>query len=198
VSVITLPAGVHPNDAKPTFVTFGGPQRPVTGGKATSVERMGDRYRVAFTLPPLDEAAARLSVSRLLRAKRQGIRVEYPLAGEGQGAPGAAVVDGSDQSGRAIKLRGLTPGYAAKEGFWLTIFNADDVGFLHNVAAQTIAGADGKMTLPIEPMLREPFDDGARVVLSVPTIEGLVDDAISWQVTVDDLIVLGFTVEEAG
>src|SRR3546814_1909417 len=64
---------------------------------------------------------SRIFIARLLKAKREGLRIPYPLIDVPQGAPGSPVVDGADQSGTTINLRGLTPGYAAKEGYWLSI-----------------------------------------------------------------------------
>lgn len=141
---------------------------------------------------------ARVFVSRLLAAKSEGLRIEYPLLGEGQGIPGAPAVDGAGQAGKSLVLRGLTPHYAAKEGFWLSIEDAAGQHYLHNVRATVVAGADGKASLSIEPALRVPFADGAAIHLDRPMIEGLVDgDEWGWQIPVNRLIALAVTIEEA-
>src|SRR3546814_10400759 len=72
-----------------------------------------------ISFPPMLPSVSRIFIARLLKAKREGLRIPYPLIDVPQGAPGSPVVDGADQSGTTINLRGLTPGYAAKEGYWL-------------------------------------------------------------------------------
>ena len=142
---------------------------------------------------------ARVFVSRLLAAKSEGLRIEYPLLGESQGIPGAPVIDGAAQAGMTIAVRGLTPHYACKEGFWLSIEDASGQHYLHNCRATVVAGADGRAVLPITPALRVPFADGAVIHLAKPMIEGLVDgDEWGWQIPVNRLIALAVTIEEAG
>ncbi|PZP18132.1 MAG: hypothetical protein DI607_05750 [Sphingomonas hengshuiensis] len=197
--MIELPDGVHPNGASPALVDFGGVQKGATGGAALRVDRNGNRFRVAMTLPIGRGLSAQRIVSRLIQGKTKGLKVEYPLQGVDQGYPGAPVVDGAGQAGDTIHLRGLTPHYVAEEGFWLTIYDATDQGYLHQVGAQSFAGADGKIILSIQPNLRVPFADGTRVELACPTIEGLVEgDEMSWSLALGGLVdSLAFTIEEA-
>ena len=198
--MITLPEGVVPNGADPTLLDFGGIIRPSTGAKILRLDRGGNRYRVAMTLPIRSGEDARRVVSRLLAAKSEGMKVEYPLQGVYQGTPGSFVVDGAGQSGNTILLRGGTPHYAAKEGFWLTIHDGDATtqGYLHNVKAQSIADGSGGMELIVTPNLRIPFADGAHVEFAKPTIEGLVDGDVSWSLAIGELVdSLSFVVEEA-
>jgi hypothetical protein len=196
--MIELPTGVHPNGATPTLLDFGGVMRPATGAKILRLDRAGNRFRVAMTLPIRPGDDARRIIARLLAAKSEGLKVEYPLQGVYQGTPGDFVVDGAGQSGNTIALRGGTPHYAAKEGFWLTIYDEADQGYLHNVKAVALADASGDILLTVTPNLRVPFADGARVELSEPTIEGLVESDISWDLALGELVdSLSFTIEEA-
>lgn len=198
--MIELPPGVVPNSATPALLDFGGVIRPATGAKILRLNRGGNRYRVAMTLPVRSGDDARRVVARLLSAKSEGLKVEYPLQGVYQGTPGSFVVDGGGQSGSTILLRGGTPNYAAKEGFWLTIHEGDATtqGYLHNVKAPAIADASGDMELILTPNLRIPFPDGAHVELAAPTIEGLVDSDASWQLAIGGLVdSLSFVIEEA-
>lgn len=203
--MITLPPGAVPNSADPALIDFGGIIRPATGAKILRLDRGGNRYRVAMTLPVRSGEDARRVVARLLAAKSEGLKVEYPLQGVYQGTPYRSdgttfVVDGAGQSGNTILLRGGTPRYTAKEGFWLTIHDGDSdaQGYLHNVKAQVIADASGNIELTITPNLRIPFPDGAHVELAKPTIEGLVEGDISWSLAIGELVdSLSFTIEEA-
>jgi hypothetical protein len=203
--MIVLPPGAIPNGADPALLDFGGIIRPATGAKILRLDRGGNRYKVAMTLPVRSGDDARRIVARLLAAKSEGLKVEYPLQGVDQGNPMKAdgstfVVNGAGQSGNTIILRGGVPTYAAKEGFWLTIHNGDrnTQGYLHNVKIAGIADAAGAMSLTLTPNLRIPFPDGAHVEFAKPTIEGLVESDISWQLAIGELVdSLSFTIEEA-
>lgn len=198
--MIELPPGAIPNGADPALLDFGGIIRPATGAKILRLDRGGNRYKVAMTLPVRSGDDARRIVARLLAAKSEGLKVEYPLQGVYQGTPGNFVVDGAGQSGNTVLLRGGTPHYAAKEGFWVTIHNgtAETQGYLHNVKVQAIADASGDMEVIITPNLRIPHPDGAHVEFAAPTIEGLVESDISWSLALGELVdSLSFTIEEA-
>ncbi|WP_299307861.1 hypothetical protein [uncultured Croceicoccus sp.] len=196
--MIELPKGVVPNAMTPALIDFGATQRPSTGAKALRIDRPGNRYRGAFSLPPFPmREQGRVIVSRLIRAQSEGLRIPFELAGVDQGVPGAPVVDGAGQKGMTIALRGLTPFYAAKEGFWLSIVDGDQ-HYLHNVAAPAVADADGKIVLSLSEMLRTPFGDGAAVHLARPMIEGTVlGDERSWSISLAHHLEVEFEIEEA-
>jgi hypothetical protein len=141
---------------------------------------------------------ARVFVSRLLDAKSEGLRIEFPLIDVDQGLPGSPVVDGAGQAGKTLDIRGLTPYYGFKEGFWLSIEDASGQHYLHNCRSNLVTGSDGKATIDITPALRTPFADGATIHLAKPMIEGFVDgNEWSWQIPVDKLIALSVPIEEA-
>lgn len=198
--MIELPEGCHPNAASPALLDFGGVQKGATGGAALRIDRNGNRYKVAMTMPVSMGLTGQQIVSRLTQGKTKGLKVEYPLQGVDQGAPGSPVVDGAGQAGAAINLRGMTPGYVAQEGYWLTIHDASGQGYLHQVAAQSPAvGGDGKVRLDIIPALRIDFADGATVEMVAPTIEGLAEGSeMAWSLALGGLVDnLSFTIEEA-
>lgn len=196
--MIELPDHASPNLATPTLIDFGGVLRPSTGAKLLRVDRAGNRFRVAMTLPVQSAEDARTIIARLIAAKTEGLRVPYPLQGIDQGAPGAPVVDGAGQSGNTINLRGLTPGYLAREGFWLSIVR-NGQHYLHVVRDPgATANADGDIVLPISPNLRVPYPDGAAVHLGRPMIEGLVEGDLSWDLALAGLVdSIQFVIEEA-
>ncbi|KQM37614.1 hypothetical protein [Sphingomonas sp. Leaf10] len=192
----TLPDHIAPNGATPALVDRGGVLR---GASAIRVDRLGSHYKLAVTLPPLFEVDARVVVSRLIRAKRQGLRMPYPLLSIDQSLCGPAVVDGSGQSGSLLAVRGLFPNVAIREGYWLSIEDSDGQHYLHNVGANVVADGNGRAVLSVEDtMLRRPFADGCRVHLARPMIEGLVDgDEFAWGLAVDHRSEIQFTIEEA-
>src|SRR3546814_187997 len=196
--MIELPNSPAPNGAQPSLLDYGMTLRPGTGAAVLRVDRKGSRYKANISFPPMLPSVSRIFIARLLKAKREGLRIPYPLIDVPQGAPGSPVVDGADQSGTTINLRGLTPGYAAKEGYWLSIEDETGQHYLHNVSETARADGSGDLILNITPELRWPFEDGATVHLAKPMIEGFVDgNEWSWAIPVNKLIAIEFTLEEA-
>ncbi len=194
--MIELPDYAVPNGAEPALIDYGMNLRPATGAAVQRVDRKGSRYRAEISLPPMKPERSRVVVSRLVRAKSEGIRIPYPLL-EAQGAPGSPVVDGAGQAGTSLAIRGLNVGYSLKEGYWLSIEDADGQHYLHNCGSNVRVGSDGLATITITPALRVPFADGAAIHLAVPMIEGFVDgEAWSWAVPVNRLIAVSFPLEE--
>lgn len=191
--MIELPASPAPNGMEPALLDYGIVQR---GASSLRVNRAGNRYRVAFSYPPMQPEKAHTFTGRLTRAKRDGVKITLPLIVP-QGSPGAPVVDGVGQSGTSLAVRDLNAGYPAKEGFWLTIYEADGTGYLHQVVETVRADASGNATLAIEPPLRAPFADGDPIELAAPTVEGFVDgEEWGWSIPVNRLVAVSFTVEE--
>lgn len=196
--MIELPTSPAPNGAAPRLIDYGATLRSPTGGASLRIDRAGSRFAAEISFPPMKADTARVFVSRLLDAKSEGLRIEYPLI-ETQGNPGSPVVDGAGQAGKTLNVRGLNAGYVAKEGYWLSIEDADGQHYLHNVRATVRADGSGEAALSITPALRVPFADGTTIHLAKPMIEGLVDgNAFSWQIPVNKLIALAVTIEEAG
>jgi hypothetical protein len=196
--MITLPSTPALNGASPALIDFGGVMRPPLGGRALKINRIGSRFRVACSLPPMPANVGRVFVSRLLQAKREGLRIKFPLLGVDQSGSPAIIVDGAGQAGLFLSVRQVTPGWTAREGFFFSIADAMGQLYLHIVRADATANGLGKMTIPIEPALRVPFIDGAGVLFTQPLVEGLVDgDEIGWQMSLAHHIGIEFMIEEA-
>lgn len=195
--MIVLPANPAPNGAIPSLVDRGGVLR---GASALRVNRQGDHFKVEISHPPLRSSdEGRIFVARLIRAKSEGLRIPYPLLGVDQSGLGNPVIDGAGQAGRTLAVRGLTVGAVVREGFWFSIPDTTGQHYLYNVGADAVANSTGRATLTITPMLRRPYADGTQVFLGQPMIEGLVEGSEqSWQLSVDHLIGIGYTIEEAG
>ena len=197
--MIELPELPAPNSVSPALIDFGFVQRPSLGGRATRIERSGARYRAEIGFPPMKPELARVFVSRLLRAKSEGLRIEFPLLDVSQSPCGTPVVNGAGQTGKWLTLRGLSPHYAFREGYWLTVVDSDGARYLHNCASALAANAAGEATIVLAESLRAPFADGATVLLAKPTIEGFVTgEDWQWQIPVERLIALSVPIEEWG
>lgn len=195
--MIDLPSLPGPNGATPRLLDFGGFLEPGLGGEVQRLNRPGNRFAVQMTLPPLvNQTDGRIWVSRLIRGRAEGARIEYPLLDFHPGAPGAFVVDGAGQAGRLLDLRGGTPRYAFREGqpFSLEI---EGRHYLYFIDLQELAGADGSATIQFSPMLRKQPPDGAVLHIARPMIEGFVmGDDLSWQMSLDRTIGLSFEIHE--
>lgn len=196
--MIDLTSGVSFNHATTMPVDFGGVLRPATGAKILRLDRLGNRYKIAVTVPIGTGTDRKSLIAKLTSGKRQGIRINYPLQGVNQGSPGNPQVNGAGQSGTTLNIKLLTPGYVIQDGYWLSIVNAAGQHYLHNVLTGATASGGGTASVVLAEMLRHPFADSATVHLAAPKIEGLVEDDISWSLPVGRMIDgLGFTIEEA-
>ena len=194
--MITLPADAVPNSASPRLKDNNLIQRPATGGAAILIVRPGSRFIVDMVFPPMPADKARVVTARLVRAKRQGLRVEFPLL-VSQGNAGNPVVNGSGANGISLPLRGLVAGYVIKEGYWLHVVDGNGQYFLHQVAADVVVPGDGIVTLTVDPPLRTVLVDGNAVNISNPVVEGFVTSEANWEIPTNYLVVVAFTLEEA-
>lgn len=195
--MMELPTGIHPNSASLRLIDFGGVLRPSLGGKIQRVNRLGNRYAMDVTLPPLPYEVGRQVVSRLIRAKSEGLRMAIPAVKGKQGAPGSSLVNGAVTGGTSVAIDGLNAGYAALEGYWLSLVVSGQ-HYVHNVAETVVANGSGQATLTIAPELRVALPDNAVVNLAAPMIEGLVvGDELRWEISLAHHIGLSFSIEEA-
>jgi hypothetical protein len=194
---IELPAGVEPVEMEHRFIDAGLWQRGALGGVHIRIDRPGSRYGITLQFPPIEtRQVGRMVVSRLIQAQRSGMRVALPLGDFQPGSPGNPVVDGNDQAGTSIAVRGFTPGYAVREGQWFTHVQGDDAK-LYNVAAPTIANALGKAIVIIEPELGLEPIDGDRLLFGKPVIQGKpVGNEATWKMSLARHIGFDLQIEE--
>lgn len=153
---------------------FSGNQEGALGGIDLLIPRLGDRFAVDVATAQLrQDAATRLLIAALTEASTDDARIPLPQYDLGrQSMTGAAVVvDGAGQTGLMLRLRGVQRSAVVVRGQYLTLVHGG-VGFLHMARAQAIATADGKLELPIWPMLRFITVDGERASIDAPFIEG--------------------------
>lgn len=195
---IALPNWPGPADASPAYMDWGGVLRPIFGGSLQKLRRLGDRFALDVTTPPLESAEdGRIWIARLISAQRAGAIYDWPQLGFDVGPAGAAVVDGGGQAGSILNLRGLTPGYLIREGQFFSLIHGGR-RYLHLAGADVLVDSGGKVTLPIAPMLRVHPADGAPCDFIAPKIEGLLTgDTRAWTINVARTIGLSFQIQEA-
>lgn len=189
---IDLPASPALRTAKIRLLDWGGRLIPILGGPVQNIMRLGTRFSLEFTVPPmLSEPSGRLWAGALVQAKLQGVRTRFLQDGFSTGAPGSPVVDGSGQTGMTLNIRGGQAGYRFRQYQFVSLVHAGR-RYLHMVTARVDIGSDGKASLPIAPMLRVITSDGDAVEVAKPMIEGtLAGDEVSWDVMTEPMTDVG-------
>lgn len=178
---ILLPAKRGVKIDRPRMIDFGGPLKPILGGPVTTLLRLGTRHAIDVTIPLMRTEPDGRRWSALLRmAKIEGAAIYLRQDGLAIGNPGGPVVDGGGQTGTTLNLRGFTAGYQMRLGqaFSQVIAGRRRVYF---AAADTAAAGDGRMSLPIFPMLRAIAPDGTAAEVAQPIIQGsLAGNEVAW------------------
>lgn len=194
---VALPTNIAPQDITPSFVDFGGELTPILGGVSQRINRLGNRWGVQVSMPPLDLDEARLWVSRLVQARGTSALLPWPQPAD-VGAEGAPRVNGAGQTGKVLAVKGLPAGKVVKEGWFFSIVTAGRRR-IYMVAADATASAGGGATLMIEPMLRVRPADNDVIELAAPMIEGAVQgDTSQWSVNLMVEVGLSFALVERG
>lgn len=198
--MIELQANDLPATVSPAFVDVGGTVRGANNAVGQRIDRPGGHYRATVTMGRGTAVQRAALIADLVRGKQEGLRMRFPLQGVDQSGSGAPRVDGADQAGRVLNLRGMTPGYNAAKGFWLTIIDAAGRYYLHNIFGGAVVDSIGEATIVLSEHLRYPFADGAVVLLDQPMIEGeITGSEQSWQLVRGDRVEgIQFTIEEMG
>lgn len=86
---------------------------------------------------------------------------------------GAPVVDGDNQLGTSLTLRGVTPGYTVSKDRWITV-TTDGVARTYQMTQDAVASGTGALVLSLNPMLIRAPSDGDAVELVTPSLTGLI------------------------
>jgi len=182
------------------LVDFGAFLTPSLGGPVQRVQRMGSRFKIACTMPPMpNPVLGRQWISRLVRGKQEGARMAWPLQGFDPGTPGDPKVSAPSGpiSGRSLPLNGATPNYIFREGQFFSLKSAAGRHYLYMVTTETIASATGTATLPIEPMLRIPATENNELHFGKPLIEGFImGEAFQWEMALANFVGMSFELVE--
>lgn len=192
MSVVDLPRFPGLRGARPRFLDWGGRLEPILGSEVQTLLQPGSRFSFEFTVPSMpSEPHGRRWIAALVTGKLAGVRARFVQDGFAVGAPGHVVADGGGQSGSLLAVRGASPHYAFRAGQFFTL-DHNGRGYLHMIAAQAIAGADGTAVLAIAPMLRVKPADGAVCNFGAPTIEGsLMGPEVGWDLLTEPRTEIG-------
>lgn len=178
---------------------FSGEQEGTLGGPTLAVPRLGDRFAADIETAKLGMDADSLDLGAALfeaAALDARIAIDQPTLPAGRAPISAAVVDGANQAGNAIALRGLAAntGTVRRGQLW-NILHAG-TRYLFMATATRVANGAGKLTLPIWPMLRFLTVDGAACEFDAPVIEGkfTLRGGMAWSANRTEPV--GFTIEE--
>lgn len=195
VSIPTTPGYV---EAAPEFIDNNRKLVPSGGAGVTqTLQRLGSRWALNVTLPPVREGTSMLALTTaILRARSEGASYPWPQPGLTIGTPGSPVVNGAGQTGTVLVLRSGAASYQYREGQAISILTGGR-RYLHIVQATITASGAGGVTLSIFPMLRVSPTDGAAVEVAAPRIEGdITRDNFSWAHDRDSWVPLSFRIEE--
>ena len=195
---IALPTCPVPNDFQVLVRDFGGVLTPFLGGPEQRINRVGTRFGLRVTLPPLEAGEGMPYLSRLLTGREQTVLLPWPLLDFDPGTPGAPRVNGNVSGGSILPLRGLTVGSQIKEGQFFSVIH-NGRRYIHMFTANATANISGIASVTIYPMLRTNLLDNAVVEIAAPMIEGFVSpgDEISWSIGLSNDREISFSVMEA-
>lgn len=201
---ILLPGFPSPNGAQPRFLDSGGYQEPAFQGVTTRLDRLGDRWELPVSMPPMKwwrAGLARVWVNRLVLGRR--FRVVMPFPQPGGQAPGhnfataaAVAVTGSS----VVVLNGTgSPTYL--EGQFVSHLQvASGRRYLYQVAADAnVGGVENGVQVNLSPRIRGKVSVGDVFEFANPKIEGFPQgDSTQWTLELARTVGLEFTVREAG
>lgn len=194
MAALVLPTEPRPSSMTPRPISSRNEQRPASQGPVNRYLRPGTRWAWDNVMPPMSYVES-LAFDDLL-SESDTIIMDILQPGLDTGTPGSPVVDGANQVGRTLNLKGLTPGYAFHKGQWISLPVLGQL-FAYKVRDAIAAGPDGKVALPLLTLLRLPAANNAIVDVAQPRAEGFATVELgSLEVGVDGLVHLRFTVEE--
>lgn len=192
---VTLPTSPGNVRYRAFIVSAGGEEESALGGVSQTILRMGDKFGLEVTLPPMAAGDEALNwCAALALGRREGVRMRWPQVGINVGAPGDIQVFGADQSGSVLTVNQGTPNYPAKSG---QFFSFDEGGrtYLHMLYGDNIFGGDGVRALTLVNPLRIIPTNTRSVNFAEPMIEGkLSGNDVSWEVNRARHYGLNFTV----
>jgi hypothetical protein len=189
--------GLRCRTATPTLLDWASLQEPIIGGVTQRIGRLGSRYSIEFETPTMDmEADGRRAIALLQQAQRLGGRVEYPQPDFRIGAVGVPLADGIHAGGTTVKLKGLTPRYAVRQGQALNLVVAGRY-YLYFAADNAVMNSSGAGSMTLTEPLRTELAGNETVELARPVIEGWLDGSSrSWTIDVARTTGLKFTITE--
>lgn len=181
----------------PFLIDAGGVLKGGLGAPDQRINRMGSRFGVAVTMPPMRSAKqGRQWVAALVRAQADGARMRFPQPGFDPGAPGTPQVNGSGQAGSTLSIKAAATDYIFRVGQFFSVLTGG-AHYVYMVATETITGISGVAAVPIVPMIRAQHLDSDPIHIGPPMIEGFVSgDERQWVLSVGGITSLEFEIRE--
>lgn len=179
MAAIALPTCPMPTDAQMFLRDFGGTLTPFLGGPEQQINRLGTRFGVRYTMPPMDGQEAREFVARLTRGRSSRVLMPWPVTDFDPGSPGAPKVNSAATGGTALSVKGLTPGYVLREGQFFSLIHSAR-RYVYMVTADATANASGIAAVGIFPQLRTAASVDDVLEVAEPMIEGRVLPGEEW------------------
>jgi hypothetical protein len=156
-------------------IDFGGVQESPLGGTAQRVNRLGNRWQVKVTLPPMEAVLARPWARALNKANQRGALWAIRQPGLVIGSPGAGLITGAGQAGNVLNIDGLSPGYVFRDAQFFSVIIGERRYVFQVDEPQRVDGT-GAIALAIEPALRISPADNDSVEIGKPYLEGHLAD----------------------
>lgn len=163
------------------LVDFQSVLTPILGGPVQTIQRLGARFAVDVTLPPLEPAdAGKFLAARMkARAENDTLTLAWPQAEIWSVIGGSPVVNGAGQAGARLNISGLTANQVIPAGRFFS-FQAGGRHYLHMTTLQVTANGAGQVQLHVAPLLRVSPPAGAPLNFSAPIVEGLLTGTLEW------------------
>jgi hypothetical protein len=151
---------------------FSGQQEGILGGEDLAVPRLGDRFAVDVVTTQLrQDAQSRELIALLMEATTADARIELRMPNQLRTIGSGIVIDGAGQTGSTLNLRGAYRQTEFVHGRFFSILHGG-VHRVHMVRNRAVADANGRVALPIWPMLRFISTDADVCHFDQPMIEG--------------------------
>lgn len=194
MAALILPTSPAPREMTPRPISSRNEQRPASSGPVNRYMQPGSRWAWDIELPPMSYVDSLEWDDLLSEADTVIMKIHQP--GLDTGSPGSPLINGANQVGRTLNLKGLTPGYVFRKGQWIS-FPVVDQLFAYKVRTATAVGGDSTVALPLLTLLRLPPANNTVVSVAEPRAEGFATvDLSSLKVSVDGMVRLRFTLEE--
>lgn len=182
---VTLPTWPGPKSASLRPVDAGTWQKPILGGDDVRLDRLGDRFALAVSLPPMKwhtidgVSAARVWAARLARGVSEGVTMEVPQPDfDTSGFVFDAQCGASAAQSIVVPIAsGLGQNNVFPEGMMVTLRKgATGKNYLHQLRAQAVSNAAGAANFSLWPRTRVAFGPGDTILLQTPVMDGRILD----------------------
>ena len=149
---------------------------PALGGPSQRIARLGARFAVDLTLPPLvaKDAGPWLAAVMKARTENATLTLAMPQAAPLTSLGASTRVNGAGQAGSRLNATGFNASQVIPAGRFFS-FNTGTRTYLHMTTAEVTASGGGTVQLHLAPMLRVSPADALALDFATPTIEGFLD-----------------------